>query len=718
MLTPRTFAPFNAKFPQGGFEVVPEAGDNAGDELWRPSAKGHCVRRLGFLAASSFALVTLFVLAALGMHEMHAQTQRASTGRENILLSEEENRSEEPRELVQGDIWFNVTATTTTGIPTTKTTTTTMTMTTTTTTTTIPAEMQWLITKGALFGQCCKVLKNYGVVPGVDWGSVTIPLQEFWLKNKCDDVIDSGEQFNETLCDQAAHVSQCCQVAIDYNVVPGKDFGWAPETIQQWWDTNNCDAVTGTKDNYKSDMCHRVASEIASEEGGKTIGMCLPRFVAPEKPTWALQHNGVALQDTCFSGEGPFHAFIIGDWGGMYGKSGLEAAKHLSHRFERGQGFVYQIDVHPQLLVRDQMKYRAEHSKPDYILNVGDNFYWAGVEDWCGAGDISIPYSNGGTGVDKVNQFQEFYEKIYNGPGLDGKQWLGILGNHDYGGWLFNHAWDQMIGYTWSTQSTGRWMTPSLYWRSTVRYPTFSVDYYFLDTNVWDALDPHNYSPHNICSLQHQGGQSNCPGGLNSVWTCPGWFKDLWKKQKDWLAEVVPTSTADWRIVVTHFPPYFGMWDWKWMAKQHQFDLIVTGHRHSQFTRTVNDKSTLIWPDWGANAFKAGYTDFLDPVSWVVSGGGGGVTSEHAPDVNGWDDQYGFMDLTLTKEELIVEAITHSGKLRRKMVIGHVFNHTSTTSTSTTSSTQTISTTTTTTTTTSTTYDMLTWIEWKVRGPL
>merc|ERR1719463_688663 len=157
------------------------------------------------------------------------------------------------------------------------------------------------------------------------------------------------------------------------------------------------------------------------------------------------------------------------------------------------------------------------------------------------------------------------------------------------------------MGYTYNTKSSGRWMTPAQYYRSTVRYPDFSIDYYFLDTNVWDANPTWDTSPRNICGF-HNGAGSWCPNGLNSTWICPTWFHNLWEEQKRWLDEVVPLSTADWRIVVTHFPPYFGMWDWKWMVKQHQFDLIVTGHRHSQFTRTVGDKSMLIWPDWGANA--------------------------------------------------------------------------------------------------------------------
>jgi len=472
--------------------------------------------------------------------------------------------------------------------------------------------------------------------------------------------------------------------------------------------------------------------------------MCLPRFVTPNKAQWATEHNGVHIPDACFPGYGPHHVFIIGDWGGHVGKSGgIEAAKHMAHRKERGQGFVYPIDVDPQLRVKNQMANRAAWAKPDYVLNVGDNFYWGGIEDYCGSKDITKPYSNGGTGVPKVNQFRKFYEEVYSGPGLDGKQWLGVLGNHDYGGWMFTHAWDQMIGYTWSTESWGRWFIPAQYYRSTVWYHDFSVDYYFLDTNVWDALDPNDPDPHNICGIAHNGGQATCPNGLSNVWACPGFFKYMWQKQKDWLEEVVPLSTADWRIVVTHFPPYFGMDDWKYMAKQHEFDLIVTGHRHSQFTRTVGDKSQLIWPDWGKDAWKAGYTDFLDPISWVVSGGGGGVTSEHAPDPAGNDDQYGFMDLTLSKEKIIVESISHSGAKRRFVEVGHVFNHTSTTSTSTTatsststrttstssttttstSTTSTSSTTTptftsstTSTTTSSTTYGLMRWMQFKING--
>eukprot|EP00959_Pyramimonas_sp_CCMP1952_P340615 7134083-Pyramimonas_sp.AAC.1 len=63
------------------------------------------------------------------------------------------------------------------------------------------------------------------------------------------------------------------------------------------------------------------------------------------------------------------------------------------------------------------------------------------------------------------------------------------------------------------------------------------------------------------------------------------------------------------------------------------------------------------------------YNDFLDPTVWVTSGGGGGVTSEREPSMDGNDDQYGFMDMTLEKSKITIEGISHGGQLRRKLVM-------------------------------------------------
>merc|ERR1719387_291555 len=105
-----------------------------------------------------------------------------------------------------------------------------------------------------------------------------------------------------------------------------------------------------------------------------------------------------------------------------------------------------------------------QNHAPDYILNVGDNFYWGGVNVKCGA-----PLDT----RDRTLQWRVSYEKVYTAAGIAGKQWLGVLGNHDYGGFLFVGGWDQQIMYTWMTggHSTGRWAIPALYYSAKVRYP-------------------------------------------------------------------------------------------------------------------------------------------------------------------------------------------------------------------------------------------------------
>jgi len=416
---------------------------------------------------------------------------------------------------------------------------------------------------------------------------------------------------------------------------------------------------------------------------------CSHKFVVPPEPKTATELNGAVLDEVCFMGEGDHHVFIIGDWGGLKKDGKLAAASHLNHRWNKTQNFqfIWPTDTDAQMLVAKQMAKRAPKSKPEYILNMGDNFYWGGINDYCDAKDITDMYNKGGSleyKKEPYDQFKEVFEDIYGGPGIDGLMWLGILGNHDWGGWRYDMGWDQAIGYTWSKAKTaqGRWLTPSLYYFVKVKYPGFSVDYWFLDTNVWDALPYGEKPPHNICGPHNPGGNANhaehkprsCAGqgGPKSIKTCMRWFEELWVKQKEWMVKLVEKSTAEWRVVVTHFPPYWGKDDWMELAPKHEIDVMITGHRHSQNMHCEGDVVAKIWAE---DPHSHEMNDFLDPTAWVVSGGGGGITSEHVPDTKGDDDQYGFVDMKLTKKELTFWGISHGGKERKEMVIGHSYSH-------------------------------------------
>jgi len=204
-------------------------------------------------------------------------------------------------------------------------------------------------------------------------------------------------------------------------------------------------------------------------------------------------------------------------------------------------------------------------------------------------------------------------------------------------------------------------MMPAQYWSARVHYHDFSVDYYFVDTNVFDSQDAYNPSFHNICNMEKSGGSTASCGaqGPSSPFDCPFWFKKLWQKQMVWLNRELPQSKAEWQIVVTHFPPVWGREDWSNVSRRHGIDLIVTGHRHRQEVHFMDPHDEFYegWPGVKSN--------FLDPTAWIVTGGGGGVTSEGYPDDAGDDDQYGFVDLQLKKDEILVEMISHGGHVRK-----------------------------------------------------
>lgn len=365
-------------------------------------------------------------------------------------------------------------------------------------------------------------------------------------------------------------------------------------------------------------------------ESGLDDPSCMSTFRTPKPPALATDLNGIRLPDVCIRSPGPHYVYVIGDWGGILGPHGPTPANQRSK-----EEFVDGVDDVAQIRVANQMRWRAKRRSPDYILQMGDAFYWSGLNVKCGTPAYQVV---------PTGQFQWVFEDIYKGEGLDGKPWLGVLGNHDYGGYKFDQGWDQLIAYTWGTG--GRWILPAQYWRQKVKYPGFSVDYFFVDTNVYTAQAPSADAAHNICSNAHVKKEAGCgQEGPKSVEDCPAWFAELWAEQIPWLDANLGKSTADWQIVVTHFPPTWGMDYWVKLAAKHGIDLFLTGHQH--------DQELHLGPD-----------DFLHPTAWVVSGGGGGITSEGLPNKEGHDDQYGFFELTLTKEVIEIQGLSHGGQVR------------------------------------------------------
>jgi len=390
------------------------------------------------------------------------------------------------------------------------------------------------------------------------------------------------------------------------------------------------------------------------------MGECSNKFRAPTKPPWsATYYNGLTLNDTCFTNSNSDYnrteygnpVFLIGDWGGVnYGAGPVPADHTNTSDPNKRRGMNYAVDKSAQQRVATQFNVHGKIRNPDYVLNVGDNFYWGGITCPCGRPCWSHC---------ETFQFKYIFEWVYKGPGIDGKQWLGVLGNHDYGGWKYDAGWDQAIAYTWGglKDASMRWMQPSQFYKSRVHYNDFSVDYFFVDTNVNDVRDnPWWDVMHNICSAGHDTPWASCgKQGPSNAWNCHTWFADMWQKQQSWLDRHLRKSIVNgiqWQIVVTHFPPWWGQHQWQWLSWRYGIDLFITGHVHRQ-------DAMAAWR----------WDNPVKPTATVITGGGGGITSEFWPDNWGNDDQYGFMDMTLWKEKIVIKAISHGGQIRNTITV-------------------------------------------------
>lgn len=373
---------------------------------------------------------------------------------------------------------------------------------------------------------------------------------------------------------------------------------------------------------------------------------CSDSFTLPlDAPQVTTQYNGIQLKDVCITKAGPHHFQALGDWGGvlLLQNTIVLPADRRSRLFPGMQRqFVAGVDDKAQRRVAHWMQETAKIAPPDFVLNLGDMFYWTGVDGNCGGPPL----------LDQMSlQFRMIFEDFYNGP-LASTPFLGVLGNHDYGGFKFTAAWQETIGYSWggNLPRIRRWVLPALYWAQRVRYPGFSVDLIFVDTNSANAFTI-NDGGENLCGFSElQDATATCgnQGPPNLNW-CHAWFQELMKKQVSWLVwKLTNSMDSTFQIVVAHHPPTWHKELWACLALRFGIDLFVSGHIHMQKVYAVDA------PD---NPLPGG-------TCTIVSGGGGGITSEGVPSQTGLDDMYGFMDVELAAAGMKVRSISHGGIVR------------------------------------------------------
>merc|ERR1712048_800819 len=399
---------------------------------------------------------------------------------------------------------------------------------------------------------------------------------------------------------------------------------------------------------------------------GHAGSLCPQRRPFPPPPTSALQYNCIEWPEMCVEDAESSNFFIMGDYGGITCgdvsmgrdpngwtcKKGqgtyVKAADNTHDHGDRGR-YMLPSDTHPQHLVAARMNERFTTSQPKYVINGGDNFYFGGLDIRCG-----VPM---GELHDRTRlQFKHVFEKMYEGCDVP---FFSVFGNHDFGGRHFNAGWDQEIAYTWAKNTTGRWIQPGFYWSHKVKYPAmgFDMEYFMFDSNKGDAKPTGQDAAHNICG-SYNDGRATCAmsGGPSDRGSCHLWFDKLWKEQAEWLEARLKASSARWKVLVTHFPPdQFMRQYYKKLRYKFGVDLFIGSHRHSQEVH-INDKR-------------------FGGLNWVVVGGGGGITSEWNPDESSRGrDQYGFMDVQLSKDAMTITMINERGTITHSSTIKPLVN--------------------------------------------
>jgi hypothetical protein len=207
---------------------------------------------------------------------------------------------------------------------------------------------------------------------------------------------------------------------------------------------------------------------------------------------------------------------------------------------------------------------KATELDAQYIVNVGDNFYYYGVWN------------------DTDPQFQTDFENVFTEKSMMVK-WYSALGNHDYG---FNPA----AQLTYKSPNNDRWYMPARYYTKRLLVGGSQyVTYVFLDTNpcisAYRGDDESQWDP---CGSTYSH-PANCPFHKNIL-------AESCADQMTWLQNVVKQIPADdWVIGVGHHVANeIDVENLMGILIDRNMDLYLNGHAHTLTYYRLNNNGSFV----------------------------------------------------------------------------------------------------------------------------
>lgn len=249
----------------------------------------------------------------------------------------------------------------------------------------------------------------------------------------------------------------------------------------------------------------------------------------------------------------------------------------------------------------------------DFILSLGDNFYFTGVRD----------------AEDK--RFQETFEDVFSDPALRKVPWYVLAGNHDHLGNV-----SAQMAYS---KVSRRWHFPSLYYRLRARVPSSnaSVSLLLLDTV-------------SLCGVSDDFADG-LPRGPRSP--------EAARAQWAWLRAQLAAARDDFVLVAGHYPVWSVAEHGPTRCLQRRLLPLLAQHRVTAYLCGHDHNLQFLQDEQGLGFVLSGAGNFMDPSKKHARKVPKGYLRFHYGEETSLG---GFVHVEITPKEMAVTYLEASGK--------------------------------------------------------